>query len=226
MAPHCDDRRVLRTKRTLRSALAQLMVEQQGIENVTVGMLTDRADLNRGTFYAHYTDKTDLLHACEDDFIEQLKEMQAGLQKISIDQVMDVILEGKPLPFAVSLYDFLRENGEWLTAILGPYGDASFQVRLRDTVSSYFIESILSDQYVRNMTPLTEYYIAYYASAQLGVIQHWLERGMVESSEEMAQTVLSIMFLRPGDAIAPLFNASEHVRETNGAATPVAASVR
>ena len=196
-----DDRRVQRTKRTLRRALAELMVEKKGIDNVTVGELTERADLNRGTFYAHYSDKNDLLHACEDEFLAQVVELQGCLAKVTLAEAVDAAFRGKPLPFAVSLYDFLRENGAFLSALIGPYGDASFQIRLRDTVASYLVESVLADSYRANMTPITEYYIAYYASAQLGVIQHWLERGMQESSEEMARVVLAIMFMQPGDAI-------------------------
>ena len=50
MSSTSDDRRVQRTKRMLRSALAQLIEEKHGIDNVTVAELTERADLNRGTF--------------------------------------------------------------------------------------------------------------------------------------------------------------------------------
>ncbi|MCL2883725.1 MAG: TetR family transcriptional regulator C-terminal domain-containing protein, partial [Coriobacteriia bacterium] len=55
--------------------------------------------------------------------------------------------------------------------------------------------------YTRDPSPLTEYYIAYYAAALLGLIQHWLERGMPEDSHTMARIMLSIMFLKPGDPI-------------------------
>lgn len=198
----CDDRRVARTKRTLRRALSQLIEERHGIDNVTVAQITERADLNRGTFYAHYADKNDLLRSAEDEFLAQVTSMQQSIKKVTLEDACLAAVTGEPLPFAVSLYDFLRENGEFIRALLGPYGDAGFQMRLRDTVSTYLVESILTPSYREHMTPLTEYYIAYFASAQLGVIQHWLDRDMRESSEEMARMVLSIMFMRVGDEIS------------------------
>ncbi len=197
------DRRVQRTKRVLRDALAHLMVEYHGLEGFTVGDLTQRADINRGTFYAHYADKYDLLHSCEDELLGEVTALQGGLSHITLVDVMECLANDRPLPFAVSLYDYLRENGDFIGVLLGRYGDAGFQARLRDTVSDYLIESVLPQAYRVRRSPLTEYYISYYASAQLGVIQRWFTRGMVETSEQMARMVLPIMFMRPGDAIAP-----------------------
>jgi hypothetical protein len=133
--------------------------------------------------------------------------------------VMECLADDKPLPFAVSLYDYLRENGAFIGALLGCYGDAGFQARLRDTVSDYLIESVLPWTYRESPSPLTEYYISYYASAQLGVIQRWFSRGMVETSGQMARMVLPIMFMRPGDAIAPF---GEHPFSADGSENPAA----
>ena len=49
------DRRVRRTREQLKRALTQLLLEKP-VREITVRELTDRADVNRGTFYAHYTD--------------------------------------------------------------------------------------------------------------------------------------------------------------------------
>ena len=56
------DRRVTRTKRALKEALTDLILEK-GYEAVTVQHVIDRADVGRSTFYAHFLDKDDLLMA-------------------------------------------------------------------------------------------------------------------------------------------------------------------
>ena len=56
------DRRVARSRRALKEALTDLILEQ-GYESVTVQDVIDRADLGRSTFYAHFLDKDDLLMA-------------------------------------------------------------------------------------------------------------------------------------------------------------------
>jgi AcrR family transcriptional regulator len=56
------DRRVTRTRRALKEALTDLILEK-GYEAVTVQDVIDRADVGRSTFYAHFIDKDDLLMA-------------------------------------------------------------------------------------------------------------------------------------------------------------------
>ena len=56
------DRRVTRSRRALKEALTDLILER-GYEAVTVHDVIDRADVGRSTFYAHFLDKDDLLMA-------------------------------------------------------------------------------------------------------------------------------------------------------------------
>jgi AcrR family transcriptional regulator len=56
------DPRVRRTRQMLQQAMWELMMER-GFVNISVHDITDRADLNRATFYKHFTDKYDLLNS-------------------------------------------------------------------------------------------------------------------------------------------------------------------
>jgi AcrR family transcriptional regulator len=56
------DRRVARTRKALKEALTDLILEK-GYEAVTVQDVIDRADVGRSTFYAHFIDKDALLMA-------------------------------------------------------------------------------------------------------------------------------------------------------------------
>ena len=55
-----EDRRVRRTKQLIKQSLIELMHEKP-FKDITVKDITERADLNRGTFYLHYVDIYDLL---------------------------------------------------------------------------------------------------------------------------------------------------------------------
>ena len=63
------------------------------------------------------------------------------------------------------------------------------------------IQSILHERYRNDPTPFVEYYVAFFASAYLGVIQRWLETGMQEDSEEMALIAMRLFFIKPGESI-------------------------
>ena len=54
-----EDKRIRRTKKLLRQALTRLM-QQKDFPSITVTDVVREADINRGTFYAHYRDVYDL----------------------------------------------------------------------------------------------------------------------------------------------------------------------
>lgn len=56
------DPRIRRTRQALQGALRNLM-QQKSFEEISVQDITDLADVNRATFYDHYTDKFALLDA-------------------------------------------------------------------------------------------------------------------------------------------------------------------
>lgn len=194
------DRRITRSKKALRDALIVLM-EERGFDGITVNDLCVRADLNRGTFYNHYQDKEDLLETFEDEIMEELDRFQAKMKDLSLKEILYFQVKKKPLPFLVELFDYLREEGRFLHAVLGPGGDVGFGPRLRDSVCGNLIQSILHERYRNDPTPFVNYYIAFFASAYLGVIMQWIETGMRESSEEMALIAMRLLFIKPGESI-------------------------
>lgn len=54
------DRRVLRSRQALIEAFRALL-EEKTFSEISVYQISERADLNRGTFYAHFSDKYELL---------------------------------------------------------------------------------------------------------------------------------------------------------------------
>src|SRR5882672_10097757 len=53
------DRRTNRTRRSLSTALVELVKEKR-FDDITVQNVIDRADVGRSTFYSHFRDKDDL----------------------------------------------------------------------------------------------------------------------------------------------------------------------
>lgn len=196
----CEDRRITRSKRALRAALIELM-EERGFDGFTVNDLCARADLNRGTFYNHFHDKDQLIATLEDEIMAELDCFQEQMQDLTVRGLMKYRAMKKPLPFLVDLFDYLREQGDFLHAILGPGGDVRFGPRLRDSICKNLVQSILSERYRTNPTPFVNYYVAFFASAYLGVITEWLKTGMKESSEEMALIAMRLFFIKPGESI-------------------------
>lgn len=85
------DLRIIKTKKTLFTALVTLMKEKD-FERIKISDICDVALINRSTFYAHYEDKYDLLL----DLIEELKnnledKLKQNKEEISKNYFMSLL---------------------------------------------------------------------------------------------------------------------------------------
>ena len=72
--PKGVDRRVVRTRRSIMQASREIMREK-GFDAMTVQDIVDRANVNRGTFYAHFADKYELIEQMiHEEFQQYLDE--------------------------------------------------------------------------------------------------------------------------------------------------------
>ena len=190
-----QDRRITRSKRALSDALIELM-EERSFDGFSVNDLCERADLNRGTFYNHFRDKDDLLAQLEAEVMEDLERFQVQMRNLTVHELLGYRARKKPLPLLVGLFDYLREQGAFLHAVLGSGGDVGFGPRLRDSLCTNLVQSVLHERYRNDPEPFVGYYVAFFASAYLGVITRWIETGMRESSEEMARYRHEAVFIK------------------------------
>ncbi|MBK8837060.1 MAG: TetR/AcrR family transcriptional regulator [Anaerolineae bacterium] len=176
------DRRVARSKASIRDALVSLITEH-GFDAVTVNDIAARADINRGTFYLHYRDKFDLLEQTEDEVIGKIERIIAAGEIIKPE---DLINFDKPLPVIVALFEYLRDNAALMHAILGLRGDVALQTKIRKSLERNLKFGALSGGRPLTFLAPAEYLVAYGLSASFGVVQLWLERGCAETPREMA----------------------------------------
>lgn len=187
------DLRVVRTKKSIRDALVEL-IEEKGFDAVTVKDITARAQINRGTFYAHYQDKYDLLNKCEEEIMLTMSQ----IAEQNITSITTELENGSPAsaPFtiAIVMLDYINENSGFMKAVLGPRGDLSFQTKLKDFMWRTIFEknpnALIKKE---NLRVPVHYLVSYIASAHLGLIQQWLNSGRKESPEEIALILTTIM---------------------------------
>lgn len=77
------DLRVIRTKESIRHALVEL-INEKGFEAIKVKDITTRAKINRGTFYAHYQDKFDLMNKCEEEIMLDMSAITKRTSQVSL----------------------------------------------------------------------------------------------------------------------------------------------
>ena len=120
MEQSSTDRRVRKTKKQLRLALMELLAEKSA-KSISVRELTERADINRGTFYIHYRDVGDLLQRLEDEMADRLTALCKD------HKPEDSTWE--QFPFLRDLYRFILDNADLCRVLLGPNGDIAYTDR-------------------------------------------------------------------------------------------------
>jgi AcrR family transcriptional regulator len=189
MSDSTIDRRIIRTKRMIRNALTELM-EEKGFEGVTVRDLTEKADINRGTFYLHYRDKFDLMEQCQNEMIQEIKTFQQNMGTVMLENTSHFLYDH--FPFVVKLFEYIIDNAHFMKTVLGPKGDPSFETKLKKIMQDKMKQNILEKHDEEELDIPIDYFTSYVVSAHLGVIQHWLESGMKESQEDVFRILSSM----------------------------------
>jgi hypothetical protein len=119
------DRRTRRTKRALQDAMLSL-AEERDLESITVQEITDRADINRATFYQHYRDKDALISSALDALFEEVTVEDRAFT----DQHQTLSSEVVPAPL-VTLFRNLEKRRFLFSRIYCGSDKSGFALRLQ-----------------------------------------------------------------------------------------------
>ncbi len=94
------DRRVVKTKKAIRNALAELLMKQD-IENITVKDIADKADVNRKTFYNYYMNVFQVIDEIENEISQKFNDAISEIStsdllnnpQIVFDRINEIISE-------------------------------------------------------------------------------------------------------------------------------------
>jgi AcrR family transcriptional regulator len=183
MTQNLEDLRIRRTRKLLQKALLDAASER-GFAHVTVRDITERAMVNRATFYRHYEDKYDLLA----QYMKELSEF--------IDSEEEEASPGNPLlpspdappPGLTKLLRHIQAHADFYRVMLGRQGDPAFCGQaFRDYIEQGY-RRILSSQSPNSdpSRPPIDLTVSYILAAGIGALVWWLEQDQLCSPEQMA----------------------------------------
>ena len=181
-----ESQRVAETKERIRDAFFELYAEKK-IERISIKEITEKAGLNRGTFYVYYKDIYDLLERTEDELIEELMEKVKGI-------VTMILRDADIIPFLPSV-EFYQKYSKILRSLLGPSGDPRFVHKIKKIIKITLGELFRKENMpeVRNL----EYIMEYISSAQIGMITYWLQNDMALPVKELGEMIKQITLHGP-----------------------------
>jgi len=184
-----EDRRVRKTKESIKHAYFSLLAEKP-FKDITINQITEKADINRGTFYLHYLDKFDLRDQLED---EVMRELEEALQDRKYPQV-DVNLEQQSTELIEIILQVIINHKEFFNVTLINQ-DAGLPQKFSRIIRSY-VQSNIDLPEKLNIVPI-EYYFAFIVNAQTGLIKEWVKNGMQESKENIAKYAFTLAYNGP-----------------------------
>ena len=130
MEKKAEYKSALRSKKLIKESFIELLLEKP-FEKITVTDIVKRADINRGTFYAHYSDINKLTQAIEQEILDALCNLLLELDYINfIDN---------PLPLFLKISEHLDKNKDLIYALLNSANTNTFIYKLPDLISKQLL---------------------------------------------------------------------------------------
>jgi len=175
-------RRVARTKAAIEDAFVQLVLER-GYDRVAVEDITDRADLARATFYAHYPNKQavqfSVFNRLTEDLVQRIADQGGPPTVVHRDAIRAAYKHAAEMPdlYRACLSDARTRQAHLST--LSRYAEENFRARLK----------ALGKQ-PRVPVPLMA---RAFVGAQVAVLEAWLAGELEGDVEELATMTLDLL---------------------------------
>lgn len=179
MLKNSEDRRAKRTRRLLKESLLALMQEKP-FSQISVRDVTERADVNRTTFYLHYTDTAQLLQSVEEELLAEAQTLiDAHLQQTVAERTLRPVFE--------PILDFTVEHRTVCTVLFENNEASQFTGHLQRLFQHSGREIVQAWFHPRDQRQLS-YLLEFVACGLIGLIAEWFRRGMDLPREELLAT--------------------------------------
>ena len=201
-----EDRRVRKSKAAIKKAFIQLLEDSQ-IERITIRQISDKADINRGTFYLNYDDKYALLEEMEDEQIADLKKL-VDIRKVNLAQkTAEEFIEIFSNEVIKKVIIHISENIEFYHAILNLDRTSKIEERITDMILSNINYLIGENNTVYGVPD--DYYLRYVSGALMSMVKYWVHDENRVSIEELVQYIVTISTREPLSILKQLIDSKK-----------------
>lgn len=162
----------LLTKECILTALLRLM-DEKSYQNISITDITHLAGVSRMAYYRNYSSKEDIL----------LKHLEDEEQRIISSVNGQKVPSIKDIIYYVSY--FIQENSKVIKAIYSAGLTHKLTDMLNERIYNYFP--------VSNQSTEGKFAVRFYVGAILSVYRYWIDTGMQEPAESVAEIVCKLI---------------------------------
>lgn len=171
-----EDRRIKITKLLLKESLIDLLYEKD-INKITIKEVCEKADLNRSTFYAHYSDIYALLNSIKEEYMENI-----------LNEVPEMKLEYSDSSIVINnILNYILENKKLSQLLIGEKGEVAFQKRLMGIVYEDLQDMLVGIQGMNEVK--SKFISSYIITGSIGVLQDWIQNDFKQPMEVVSEVV-------------------------------------
>ncbi len=171
------DPRIVRSKKMIKEAVANLLIENPDITKLSVQKISTRAELNRATFYLHFTDIADLLKQLAYDIFEDLEAEMSPIIQIDSLHYRDQLIK---------FLDYLYGNRKLLAVLFEHVG---FKKKVHMLLRESLVIGSGEEENKERENSLSADILA---ASVLGIITWWIKDGIQFSSEYVASQIIEL----------------------------------
>jgi AcrR family transcriptional regulator len=162
------DRRVRRTEALLRGALGAL-IRERPYDEIAVKEILNRANVGRSTFYAHFSDKDDLLLSCVRDM---LRPVHSADRRPSVAMPHEVIVR-----FSLPIFSHIEQHRRTGQARVEGQGRGVLHEHLQEAIAELIEGDVEAAVRRRGSAgcPSTDLLVRWIASTFVLVLNWWVE---------------------------------------------------
>lgn len=163
MKKKAEYRSAKRSRTLIRQAYTELLKEKD-LNKITVTDIVKKADINRGTFYAHYPDVRGVTEEIENEFIDEMLNILSEFQYTHFFQ--------NPTPLLLRISRFLEKDEDFYKVLIRSNNSEVFLEKLK----KIFSDHMLSDTDIPNdlkFTKTVKLRISYFAGGIVNVYKQW-----------------------------------------------------
>lgn len=181
------DPRVIRSKTALRKTLLQLMT-QKSFSAISITDIVTVAKYNRGTFYANYGSKEELLDDLISDLIKDLLESFRAPYNNNKEFVPHELHAN-----SIKIFNHIAEHSSFYTT----FAKSDVLPILKEKMFVSLKQIVMEELVHQDLDIDQELLVIYSLHALLGLIFHWIESGYAHSPTYMQEQLVKILFHRP-----------------------------
>lgn len=189
-----NDRRVRKTKAAIKSAFIQLLTEKE-LEKITIQDITQRADINRGTFYLHYEDKYLLLSSLEDEYTFDLTNEVKLDQYINNNLPPEVFAKVFTEQILLKVVNYIYNHIEFYKAIFNLDRKSQLEEKIANIMYGNMQKFSSIDNKIADV-PI-DYFFSYTSGAMFAFIKHWVKDDNRMPPTELVNHLFKIIFNGP-----------------------------